>query len=493
MLCAGLVALAWLVRLAGFAAGAMPGSDECFHAHVAAWIASHGAVPVVLPDLFGGLEYAAPPLLDLLGALEFAVFGAQSLAVLPLIFTAGTLAVLGAAGSVPVAARAWVVLLVASNLLISTWAVRFTPETLTMLCVTASAFAWVRFERAPGRGAAVVLGLLCGLATWAGPGGWLTLLLPIGTAAVRGAAGDAERAGHASMAVAVALLVGVPWLIRGMILFGSPFQPFAGAELDRALYRMRLDEFGATPAGFLLRIPAVLGPLMTAVLAMAALALATERRWGRAESLFAVAVAGMLAAAFAPIPAARHLVPFVPLLALGAAWVVAEALARRTSLVRPVGAVLLVVAALTVVRLHDVRAPANPPEALRTAFEQIEGSVPREETVLSLWTYDTVWHTRRAATWPRALGQERSPVEMFRTTDPGRFAAVMDSLGIRHILAPQSAPLEPFNGANYPESFMRCVESLVRSGDLQLVWGSEHFTLIRRTPGRGAPPLENPT
>jgi hypothetical protein len=121
---------------------------------------------------------------------------------------------------------------------------------------------------------------------------------------------------------------------------------------------------------------------------------------------------------------------------------------------------------------------------LRDAFEQVERIVPEDATVLSLWTYDTYFHAHRAATWPIAWGQARRPVEMFRTEDPERFTSVMDSLEIGYILVPQSAPLQPFDGSNYPESFIRCVQSLVESGELQLVWGSERYALLRRPPER---------
>jgi hypothetical protein len=59
---------------------------------------------------------------------------------------------------------------------------------------------------------------------------------------------------------------------------------------------------------------------------------------------------------------------------------------------------------------------------------------------------------------------------------------VLDSLGIGYVLAPQSAPLEPWNGSNYSESLIGCVRTLVEDGRLRTAWQSDRFVLLRREP-----------
>src|SRR5258708_2634258 len=53
----GLLAIASLVALWRNAATTVFATDECFHAYVARWIAAHGALPRVIPELYSGMPY----------------------------------------------------------------------------------------------------------------------------------------------------------------------------------------------------------------------------------------------------------------------------------------------------------------------------------------------------------------------------------------------------------------------------------------------------
>ncbi len=477
-------ALVWILRLAIESAGIVFGADECFHATMAGWIHTHGTLPATLPGLYGGFDYYYQPLLHLFGALTLALPGGGVLRFLPLAAAAATLAVLGfgARRTVPLHARLWAVLVLVASTLFATYAVRLYAESLSALLVTAGALALVHQQHAGGRAATIGLGALAGLAILAKFAGW-SLAVLIGVAAlVRLVRGEREQARHLGAALALALLVAAPWLVRNQILFGSALYPLGAPDLDRGLYALERARFSFPPAAFFAGLPQVLGPFMLAMNAMAALSVGIERRFGWGHALWAFALGGIAVTGFMPMAAARHLVAFLPLLALGASWVVADALARRGLLMRPVGAVLIAAAAVTLVRFPEHRKGASPPPPLMDAFAAIARVTPGRANILSLWTYDTYYHGHRAATWPLAWGQTRSPAGLFRTRDPQHFAATMDSLGIGYVLVPKAAPLEPWNGANYPESFIVCARALVENGGLRITWQNERFVLLGRGP-----------
>jgi hypothetical protein len=478
------LSVAWCARLALQMRGAMFGTDECFHAYVSRWILEHGRLPDAFPGLYGGFDYYYQPLLHLAGAIVAGLFGESGLRFMPLAFSAGTLLVVafGALAAIPRHARIWGVLLCLLSGLLATYAVRLYVESLVALLITASALALVDQQRSGGRASTFRLGVLVGFALLTKFTGWALVGLLIVVALWRLVRGDAERARGLGAALCISLLVAAPWLIRNQLLFGSALYPVGAPDLDRELYALHRAHFSISPGTFLRGLPDLLGPFMLAINAMALLGVALERRWALREGLWLFSVAGVVATAFVPMAAARHVTAFLPLLALTASWVVAEALARRGLMVRPVALMLIVAAGLGILQMPDHRATANPPAPLLAAFEAIERVTPERSNILCLWTYDSFYYGHRPATWPVPWGQARSPIELFRTGDPDVFAAAMDSLGIDYVLAPQSAPLEPWNGSNYPESFIGCVRALVERGDLQMAWQSDRVVLLRRGP-----------
>jgi hypothetical protein len=479
---AAVLAFVWVGRLGAQAAGAVFGTDECFHAWLSGWIAAHGRLPDSIPGLYGGFDYSYPPLLHVAGAAAVATAGEGALRFLSLACAAGTLLAVAfaAPGAIPGRARAWAVLLCVASGLYASYAVRLYAESLSALAVTAGGLAFVHQQRAGGRFATLLLGVVAGFAILAKFAGGSVPALVAAGALVRLARGETASARGLLLALAIALAVAAPWLIRNQILFGSPLYPFGASAADSGLLALHVERFSVPPVAFLSGMPRVLGPWLPAMVAVAALALAIERRWQVRESLWAFALAGMVATAFVPPAAARHLVAFLPLLALASSWIVADSLVRRGIAAWPAGAALVAVAAWALVRMPDHRAGASPPPALMDAFAAVARVTPERANVLSLWTYDTFYHAGRAATWPVPWGQARSPAPLFRTDDPLVFAATLDSLGITHVLAPRSAPLEPWNGSNYPESFVACARALMERGGLHVAWQSERFVLLRR-------------
>jgi hypothetical protein len=111
--------------------------------------------------------------------------------------------------------------------------------------------------------------------------------------------------------------------------------------------------------------------------------------------------------------------------------------------------------------------------------------------VLSRSTYDTFYHARRAATWPIPWGDTAGQLELFTTADPDRFLAVLDQDSIGYLVVPRRATGRRFNGANYPESFIDCVATLVAQERLVMLWNSDQTALLGRTrqhPATGSRP-----
>jgi Dolichyl-phosphate-mannose-protein mannosyltransferase len=479
---AAVLALVWCGRLGLQAAGGTFATDECFHAHVAGWIAAHGRIPDRFPDLYGGFAYYYQPLLHLIGAAALRLFGPPALHLLSCAFALLTCAVVlwAAPRVIPSTARAWALLLCLTSSLLAAYAVRLYAEGLTTLLVTAGAAVWVRHMETPSRRWTLALGIVTGLALLTKFTGWMLVGLMVATLVAELARGRAARVRDALLVLGVALVIAAPWLIRNQVLFGSMMYPLGAPDLDATLLALQRARFSIPPGVFLAGLPGVLGVFVSALALMAAVTILIERRAGTKEALWLFAVIGLVTVALMPMAAPRHLTPFVPVLALSSAWIVVKALDRRPVMRMPVGVVLFAAAAFAIARMPDYRRTADPPPALVEAVEAVRREVPERDTVLSLWTYATFYYGRRPATWPLAWGQQVSPEPLFETSDPARFGAALDSLGIDAILMPAAAEIEPYTGSNYPESFVTCARVLLERGTLAVAWSSASFVLLRR-------------
>jgi hypothetical protein len=102
------------------------------------------------------------------------------------------------------------------------------------------------------------------------------------------------------------------------------------------------------------------------------------------------------------------------------------------------------------------------------------------ETVLSVWTYDTLYDTGRPSTWPIAWGQADRPIEMFRTHDPDTFLAGLDRHRIGAILTPLRSDAPELGGSEGERSFLECAATLIQQGRLTVAWRSDRLALLVR-------------
>jgi hypothetical protein len=182
--------------------------------------------------------------------------------------------------------------------------------------------------------------------------------------------------------------------------------------------------------------------------------------------------------------APRHLAPFLPMLGLGASWVVADALAPRRTLTLALGVALLASAAGVALLRENPRADDEPEAPQREAYAAIAARVPAGGRVLSLWTYDTFYYSGRAATWPNPWGQRVRPLAEFYERDPAKLLALFRRDSIDYVLAPLDAKPEPFDAGNYPASLLGGLQSLMRAGAITPVWNSSSLVLLKLGPPR---------
>ena len=481
---AGLVAVAFLVRIGLQAAGAKFYTDECFHAHVAQWIAQHHRLPAVMPELYSGFYYYYPPLLHLLGAFWIGLLGLASLPLLNVGLTALALLLLafGLPPRAPGRAGIWALLLCLSSTALGTHAVRFYVEALLALFTLAATLLLLRFWRTGHVRDAALLGVSAGLALLTKQTALLMLPALAAFALFEAARRRWPRALGFGVALGVALLLSLPIFLRNLRLFGDPIYPVLSPDVDHALFEMNAHHFAIAAPEFHRQSLAAAGPLVVAAGALA-LGLAAARRQVRLETVLLLAI--VLAAAAAPrVPLAdpRHLFPLLPPFALLSAGTISAAIGARRAIATTVSLALLAGASLAVARMPDYRSGLDVPPWLAEAYAAIRREVPDDGTVLSLWTYDTFYYSGRSATWPVAWGQRVRYTSLFHKTSATRFLAQIDSAGIGYLLVPRWRPSEGFDGVNYPRRFIDCVDSLGHARQMKTLWASDWLMLVARVP-----------
>jgi hypothetical protein len=476
------LAVLYLGLLARQAAAGHFATDECFHAYLAEWIAGRASLPRVLPEFYGGLPYFYPPLFHVVGASVFALGGATALPFLNLALTGLLFAFLYWAPipEVPRPARRWTLLLVLANGSLSQYAIRFYAETLATLLTVVVVVLLLRQRARQRLSDGVWLGVAVGLALLAKqPSVMLPPLLGL-VALTDLVRGRRRSAGTLALAIAIGLVIALPWFARNALLFGGPFYPPVTGDAALALDAMNTRMFSLPAAMFYRSAARALGPVVP-WLALAALLVQLLRgrpdlRAGVIAACAALVLGGPLIARFE----ARHLNPFTASLALAALLVLHDALARpRWARVAATFA-LIAWATVFVARMPDFRAGIDARASGLAAYRAIREHVPEGRSVLSVWTYDTFYYARRPATWPVPWAPSATLLELFLERDPERFEAALERHGVDYVLIPRSRPPARFNGASYPVDFVRCTQTLLRAGHLKLVWEGEAQALIER-------------
>lgn len=476
------LAVFYLVTLWRQAALATFVSDECFHAYLSEWIARRGRFPRELPEFYSGLPYFYPPLLHVVGAVAVKLAGLASLKYLNVLLT-GTL--LGLLYALPVpglsrVARRCALLLCLASPALSQFAVRFYAETLATLLAVLVVMLLMRARARPGVKGGVLLGVAVGAGLLAKQSAPVLPVLLAALAAIDLVRGRRPLATTMLVALVTGLAVALPFFVRNAVLFGSPFYPPITNDAQVALHTMNTRIFSLPAPRFYRAALSVTGPIVP-WLAVVALAWNLLRgRFNLVTGLLAGCFAFILLAPLVPLLQPRHLNPVTAMMALLGSLVLADALARRRWISFAAQIVLIGWGFLFVDRMTGLRRGLEPSPGAREAYRAIAELVPAGGTVLSRTTYDSFYYGHRYATWPIPWGGTAGQLELFTERDPDRFLATLDRLTIGYLLLPRRTADRAFNGANFPESFVDCVASLVERGRLRVLWGSTDLVLVGR-------------
>jgi len=475
-----------LVRLGWQAHTARLSSDECFHAYLAEWIATHGRLPDRLPELFGGLWYSYPPLLHILGAGWWSWFGAANLVMMNVLLFASLLATLAffPVPGLQETPRRWAILACLITPWFGRFAVSFWAEMLICVLVLVTLLAWLRHHHTERMRDACIAGVGLGLALLAKQTALMMLVVPLAAAALAWRAQRGRRAFGLAVSAAIGLAIAAPMFVRNTLRFGSPIYPAFARDVDPWLYRLYRLQAGYTPTTYLTECASTIGPWI-GVMALAACVVAWRR--GRRDLLatwLVITLAGFGVGWLSPLHTARHVAPLVALLALVSSALIHGALASRRGFTALLEALLLVIAILTPIARPDIRGPLDLSPRLDEAFRAVAREVPAGKSVLTLWVYETYYYARRPSTWPLAWGQKVHPVELFGDVDAERFMELVRRDRIDYILLPLWRVPQEFLGSDYSAAFVDHVVTLTRERRMQVVWQSRQMALIATDPAR---------
>ena len=476
------LAVNYLTALATRAAGAYLQTDECFHATVSEWIATHHRLPRTLPELYSGFYYFYPPLFHVLGALWTSAFGAHAFRFLNVFVTALLMAVvwLGCRRLGAPAAGRWAVSLCVASSAVSIYALRLYVEQLTTLLAAAALILILRGRDRPTPRTIVTLGVVIGLAILAKHTAFTLVAFLVAAAiayAIRGLSANAR--GYA-LAAGIATLVAAPMFLRNQVLYGSALYPVLAPDLHPVLHALNRRVFTPQPMLFYRQIILDAGPAITLMVVAGIVSATIQRRWSMETALLGFCLVAVAVAPFQPLLESRHLLPAVVGAATLASIIVAQKLEHRPAVAAAIGIGLLAWGTASVVGMPaSLRSRLDAPAGAREAYRAVERLVPAGERVLSLATYDTYYYSRRPATWPLAWGQEDHPVEMFLTSDCDSVLAGLHRHRLHYLLLSRVPQGEVFDGTNTPRPFIECIGHLIDQEHLEILWSDQTQGLLR--------------
>ncbi|MEO5619032.1 MAG: hypothetical protein ABIS67_14785 [Candidatus Eisenbacteria bacterium] len=478
----------YLVTLAQYVAGARLQTDECFHATMSGWIATHGTLPRVIPELYSGFAYFYPPLFHLLGALWIKAFGTDAFRFLNVFVTALLLAWVVLAGR-PAGGRTavrWAVLLCIANSWLAHHAMRLYVEQLTTLLAVGAVLLILELRRSPRPRVVLALGVVAGLAVLAKLSMLLLVALLVSFAGAYALRRERAVARAFAMAGGIALVTAAPLFLRNALLFGSPIYPALAPDQNALLYELNRSAFTPHPAAFYLAAATHAGVAIGLMVLAAFAFAAVRRRFSLEVALLGFCMALYFAGPLQPLLDPRHLLPVIAVAAVLSSRIVALELDSRPSIRASISVALLLLAGLSLAPMTNQRKVLDLPAPLVDALEAVRLNVPEGETVLSLWTYDTYYYSHRPATWPIPWSQKHPPVEMFLTGNCDSVMLALQQHQLRYLLVPRQADAARFTGVNYPRAFLLCVGNLVEQQRLEVLWSSPTLGLVKVAQQQGA-------
>ncbi|TET33902.1 MAG: hypothetical protein E3J72_15700 [Planctomycetota bacterium] len=443
------------IQLFHYASGARFFTDECCHAIIARH-ASRISFPVVIPELFTEMRNVQPPLLHATSGVAAAVFGESAFKYMNVIFlllaTAGGYFLIRRYAGLGAARIAILVPLTCP--LVYQYALRFYQEEITFACTTFAGILLYAAAREPSRWRmAAVTGAVLGLTVLAKQSGlvFFGVVGALGFLAFPffrlGRRGDFLRI---LVLGGFMLLFALPFLLKNLIAFGSPFYPMIFSKVPYPEYaKLFLLTFGVQKERLFTGLASVTGPvfLLSAVFAFIVFASSVWRRRPERSviilwiALFVCSLGFILGPGGSP----RHWIALIPFVAVLAAVGLAKAFSEKRIVLDVITGVLIIYVCIIALDLPDYRSGAvhaargeNSQPALWLRFPRIDSTMNPQATgfnasnrwdpvisalktkttgddlILSVWAYTPAYHARRRVTWPDP-SSPKSPVALFET------------------------------------------------------------------------------
>jgi hypothetical protein len=281
------------------------------------------------------------------------------------------------------------------------------------------------------------------------------------------------------LSLGVALLITLPFFIKNYYFFGSPFYPALGPDIHQELYELTSKKFILSAQPFYQTSFKHLGPSLWILVGAALSTSILHRQWSLAAALLISCVTTFLLTPFLPMHDPRHIHFLIPLMGFSGFLILFKYVQEKRALCLAVDFLLIAVCVNFIANLPNYRESLDVPRGLKEAYEEIPKFVPQDKSILSLWTYDTFYYTKRRATWPIPWGQSQRPLDIFYEKDPDQFLKKLHQYSIDYILTPHHASGIMFDSANYPESFIHCLSGLLKKEKLRLIWQSEWLALYK--------------
>ncbi|GAF79422.1 unnamed protein product, partial [marine sediment metagenome] len=438
------------------------------------------------------LHSNTPPLLHVLGAFDFLIFGRTGLPYLN-IFLFSLLAVGGfyfaARYMSPVVAACALLALITSNLVLH-FALAYYQEMLTALVLSMTLiFLYLAYVR-PERRFTILAGISLGLLLLAKQTAqampvclmvfWVYLIVRKDWPAVK----------RFLLLGIIAILVWLPRLIHIAIWTGSPFYPRFSSRVDKHFGSLHGKKWYISPGDLLKGIYARYEIICSILVVATLLYLAyhvflKNKKKGHGFLLFIVS-ANIICFFFFGGGAPRHYLQFLPFFclfgALGFFYLLDKLNLQPLKYIAFI--VLAIIGIVTVVNLPNYRERLNCNPIFLDAYKHIREKTPKDALVMSLWTYSTFYHSDRRTTWPDATAPD-SPIDLYFEKDPDRFFEICQKKKIDYILVDHDPNrnkyfADKFITVNYPEPFLKCIETLLKQNKASIFYQGRKFRA--RTP-----------
>jgi len=462
-------------------------ADETLYAYFSQWIAEHKALPRVLPEFYGGFTYGYPPLLHILGAVFYAIGGTGALywvnfAILILFISAmfflvrkyfnPDLAIL-------------TVLITLSSWYIFAYAGYFLTEMLSVLFFFGFFLFFSLSLRDEKVSFALLSGLSLGLMALSKQSGFLALAFCPLAIIILLIMRDFKKTRLVLFTFLVALLIcrnhiQIYWnMITNVIQAVFKFIPTASENPYLAAINTETIIVWDVARGTVIKKLLLRNGILISVGFFASLGYVIARIKKIDKSFILLNV--LLLVSFIGVMLAkpaedRHFIFLVPLVAFLLASIILKLLKGKAMLIAKY--VVLIITFVSVLFAANPRKTYSMSPYLQEVMLKIKEITPKDSVILTNHTYEVLFYSERATTWPTP--NATSPTELFYQVGVDDFYQVLKKYDIDYIFL-NKLTVRPgkFNSFHFPQNAVTYLSRLADTQKVKFVYNDQYFTLIK--------------